>query len=309
LSDEQPTSATAILLRKLTAHLAGDVIAISAQCRRCGYDLKGLSATSQCPECGLPLVESVLAIVDPDASTMPRLRDPKGVGNGLLWLTMCGLAGVLLLLAGPVAIWLGATGWGRELLHPMQGPLVAAVCFVSGLWSVARLRPQTPGDPVRRYLRLITVGLLGTAVLSVVIWIENRGATAPGTMTRNASLLLICISGVLGLVGIGGVLETIGQRSLAYRRSHAARQGVQAMIAAVVGSALGVAARAMAPHVDAPLLESGGTVLLRVSVLMIVIGLAYMVLNAWWIRTAIRRPAPSIEQLLAPALPDPTEEA
>ena len=51
------------------------------------------------------------------------------------------------------------------------------------------------------------------------------------------------------------------------------------------------------PH---PRASQGG---LLAGVLMVVIGLAYMVLNAWWIRSAIRRPPPTLEQLLTPEPP------
>src|SRR5438477_2160642 len=62
-------------------------------CRQCGYYLRGLRADSRCPECGLEIWQSVLHTVDPAASRLPMLRNPRAVGDGIFVLTMCMLLG------------------------------------------------------------------------------------------------------------------------------------------------------------------------------------------------------------------------
>jgi hypothetical protein len=39
---------------------------------------------------------------------------------------------------------------------------------------------------------------------------------------------------------------------------------------------------------------------------MAVIGLAYLVINAWWIRQSLRQPPPSLGELVLPVLPPDT---
>ncbi len=108
------------------------------------------------------------------------------------------------------------------------------------------------------------------------------------------------------LLGLGGVLKTIGRRSLAYRRSHAARQSVHTMLAALAGIAVGELVRWLAAAQQSNVWMVRGTILFSASGLMIIIGLLYMVGNAWWIRADLRRPPPVLDQLLLPNLPRDT---
>jgi hypothetical protein len=97
------------------------------------------------------------------------------------------------------------------------------------------------------------------------------------------------------------VLRTIGRRSRAYRQSHAARQGVLALGCAVAAAATGHALLAYAARFPArgswPL--SMGQVLVNVSAFMVVVGLLYLVVNAWWIRTALLRPPPRLREIVS----------
>lgn len=53
-------------------------------CAACGYDLRGLSVLDRCPECGLRIATSILAVVDPRAQEFEPIRKPKLVAFGLL---------------------------------------------------------------------------------------------------------------------------------------------------------------------------------------------------------------------------------
>jgi len=74
------------------------VIRVSAYCRGCGYNLRGLTAGGRCPECGAEIWQTILHLVDPAGSRLPKLVNPNRVGNSLLWLMCCLLLSSLLLV-------------------------------------------------------------------------------------------------------------------------------------------------------------------------------------------------------------------
>ncbi len=53
-------------------------------CLGCGYNLRGLSIRSVCPECGTPVRATILARVDPMAEQLQPLVRPRLVAGGLL---------------------------------------------------------------------------------------------------------------------------------------------------------------------------------------------------------------------------------
>jgi hypothetical protein len=313
---------------KLTAEFVGTVIAPSVDCRGCGYDLQGLRVDGRCPECGAPLAPTIEALLDPATARLPRLANPRGVGNALWWLTVILVVALALLVITPVwnRVGLPDRVWGIPL--PSSLPILACIAACLGLLPVAVLRPA-PGSEtaaaVRWELWLLVIGLLGLAVGAVTLWMLWR-SPQPGTgpfpllaplpllsATKSAptghvvTMLLLSGSLVCLLAGIGGVLEAIGARSTAYRRSRAGRQGVHAMIACAAAMGLGALVQWLTARLDGPgwLFEMGKTVL-SVSSLMLLIGLLYLLLTAWGIRTALIRPPPTIDELLVPALPADT---
>src|SRR5436190_23878239 len=54
-------------------------------CVACGYNLKGLSIRSVCPECGTPVRATILSVVDPHAAELTPIRLPALVALGLLF--------------------------------------------------------------------------------------------------------------------------------------------------------------------------------------------------------------------------------
>ena len=86
--------------------------------------------------------------------------------------------------------------------------------------------------------------------------------------------------------------------------SRGGKQGVEAMIAAIGFGLFGAAFRHLAAQRIIPhdFMFIGSTILWA-STLMLVIGLVYMAVNAWWIRNALRRPAPPVDEVLLPSLP------
>jgi threonine/homoserine/homoserine lactone efflux protein len=244
-------------------------------CRQCGYNLYGLRAGGACPECGLEVWETILHTVDPAASRLPKLHNPAAVGNALLWLIVCMVVGAVLLIARPIALGIDALDESglRNLAAWTPGflPLAASLLALAGLWSVWQLAPPRGEEPSGAVCR--DVWLLGAGLV-------------PGVA-------------VVGLAGLRGVLETIGLRSRLYRTARTGRQGIQGMVAAILGTALGHAVHLIAAAAGGlRYLETLGTVIVIVSVLMLVVGLVYLVVNAWWIRRALHCPPPAMDEIL-----------
>ena len=127
----------------------------SARCRRCGYDLHGLPTSGQCPECGLAVGETLDLLLDPAASRLPTLNDPRGVGDGLLGLAVTTLlAALVLALPGGVRL-ISALGLDPHLpvrIEPGDAALLASAIGLTGMWW-ARLIARGPAERPRAMRR------------------------------------------------------------------------------------------------------------------------------------------------------------
>lgn len=295
--------------------LAASMVAVSVYCCRCTYDLRGLPADGVCPECGLPIANTLQHLIDPAASRLPQLRDPVGVGNALVWLVLCLTGATLLLCVQAVAVWAGVFELQRVGMLGMAAAydctLLASVAALLGMWSVFKFNP-TPGDranvAVRRDVVALGAGLAGWSILAMVLWQRERHwAFAAVSQNEVATFRAALHAGMAGAavviwIGIQRILRTIGKRSRAYRHAHGGRQRIRPMIAATVaigvGSLLRLAGTSAKPGLEP--LATLGAVMVWVSMLMIVIGLVYLLINARWIRQALRHPPPILESLLSP---------
>lgn len=293
-------------------HWAQAVVSEALHCRKCGYDLRGLSGGGRCPECGLDIWSTVLATIDPAASRLPSLRNPPVVGNSMLGLTLFMLAGTLLLVIPPLVRLIDpaqAVGFVPSLTWPIA--LVIGVMAGWALWRLAPPRGSEPHGAVWIDIWRIAIGLSGWLASSCgwLTLMDMRGVA--GFRLRLVVHLAAAVFATIGLIGLRGVLGIIGVRSREYRRSRGSRQSVELIIIAI-----GAGWFAALAHYctwltwfpgqwrnDARMLA---TIVLWMSMFMVVVGLSYVVLNAWWIRRALRRPPPPTDQLLIPPLPPDT---
>ncbi|MDY7109900.1 MAG: hypothetical protein SYC29_14810 [Planctomycetota bacterium] len=285
-------------------------LARSLYCRQCGYNLRGLRLGGQCPECGLDVWETVVATVDPAASRLPRLNDPRGVGLALVWLVGCLLLATLLMLARPVALRVdetfslsGASAVAR--FAPPWLMILAGGVTLAGLLSVWRLTPTGREDPrasARDGLRRLAVGLSMIGLLSIVGGaMMARPAAVPGLgrfLIQGLGHVLMVTGLIIVLLGLRGLLRAVGERSREYRTARAGRQRSRDMIYAGLGLGAGELVRLVGVAAGLEILEAFGTVVLWISTLMLVIGLFYVLVNVAWICRSLSRPPPTIQQLL-----------
>ena len=282
----------------------GEVVAAPVHCRRCGYNLFGLRADGSCPECGLETWESILHTVDPAASRLPRLANPLAIGNALLWLMVCMALAALLVVLRPLTMWLDALDSSGLRNFSAWAPvlsLLAGIVVMAALRAVFWLAPQTGSDSgvaVWRDIWLLGSGLAAWSVLAVAVaTLELTGVIG---LLPGAGRLAMAISAIAVLLGLRGILGLIGTRSREYRTARGGRQSVAAMIGAIIGLGAGYTLQLVdrAAVGGAAPLATLGTVITAISALMLVIGLLYMVVNAWWIRRSLRRPPPSWDEIL-----------
>jgi hypothetical protein len=287
------------------------LVAQSLHCRQCGYDLRHLRADSRCPECGLSIWESVVHTVDPAASRLPSIRNPRAVGNSLVALTLCMFVGVVLMLAPTFDQMLARfdVPMVRQWIAyvPELSRTYAAALAVIGLWAVWTLAPprgREPFGPVWIDIWRITIGYIGWLAIGTA-WTEFSIAKTNLVLGQRVFLLIaLGAFAIVGLLGLRGVFRIIGQRSREYRRSRGGRQSLDLMILAIMVDALAMIGRQLTFSQLFPVhwredIRFPFTVIAGIFHFMILLGLAYLVVNAIWIRRSLRRPPPKIEEVLA----------
>lgn len=298
---------------ELPRELTHAVVVPDLKCRRCGYNLRGLPADGQCPECGFDIWGTIVHETDLEASQLPKLHDARGVGNGLFMLMLLMLVGAMLMVSGPLvhqfrSLEPFASSRLQFLLSPKL-PYYVGVLFLGGLWSVWKLRP-TMGDRATPTawsdIRLLTLGLVGWS--SVAILIGSLFASPDFITIRHSAMLVSYGCAASIFVGLRGIFKVIGERSRAYRRSREGRQNLGSMVAALLGMASGEGISLLC---SADLLSAAwpitGAILRWVCGFMLILGLVYLTVNAWWIRRSMIRPSRSLDELLMPELEDEVE--
>ena len=314
-------------------------IARSFQCVGCGYDLQGLEAMAACPECGMSIRRSIRETIDPSVHSLPEIKSPRAVARGLrifswgmalsflcmiaggvlqhqplewndvfpfqpdTWprsvRTMIAAGGVLLL----VAIAAGCTAiigliWMRPLALSQQTPrsarILARIFIGCMLWILALL--------------LLLGRLPGTSLEALASRaIETRGGDVLiDTMFNQFMLeLLPLVGGCIVLLGIRSFFGELGRRSREFRTATSKRQKVIDVLLAMGIWLLGVLLQLIGAIERQPALVTLGTVVRFISGLLVVIGIAYLMMNLLWIARALASPPPRLASLLT--APDRSE--
>lgn len=270
----------------------------------------------RCPECGLDIWPSIIHMIDPTASKLPQLRDPRGVGNALVWLFICALLATALLAVSGMMLMLNLlplNGLVGAVLHvPIDLPLLSGVAALASLWSVWKFMPPR-GEPseaaIRRDVWILALAMIGWAIVAFGLWERERTWARMGLLPdsdlvlelRALAHVAIAIAAMFALHSIRGVLQTIGVRSREYRRAQGSRQGIKPMMVAALGVVIGSLCRYSGTMGAVPgIVPNIGLILVLVSMVMLLIGLGYLLVNAWWIRRVLRKPPPRLRDLLQP---------
>lgn len=290
------------------------VVAASLKCRQCGYELRGLNAAGLCPECGLSIWASVQHAADPEGARQPMIRNPKAVGGGLLWLMSLSFIASLLWVISDVFYLLDRLDPGGARFrqwtppHPRVIASVLLLLAVGGVWRLSPPRRAAETGLVRRDIRLLAVGLIfaGLSMLELAYATSLQGRLADGwqPLFQPVITLSLMFFMLIALIGLHGVLRLIGKRSRQYRTARDSRQNVNGLMAVLGFIAIGTLLEQVPTHwPGGNVWPNIGGVLVAISYVMLVVGLGYLTVNALWIRRALRRQPPTLDELLLPPLP------
>lgn len=155
-----------------TAATSAATIERDISCFECHYNIRGLPADTACPECGLPIGNTLLAMVDHEASLNARIEvDPRllrSVRDGSLLI----LIGVVLW----ISLLLAPESWGRfrtpERVFLLGVACSAWTCTCYGFHKLAT-KASSPilraADPVMRRLLRLTALTLAIAPAPITI--------------------------------------------------------------------------------------------------------------------------------------------
>ncbi len=280
-------------------------------CARCRYELQGLSIASNCPECGLPISATILAVVDPYAKELQPIPHPRWTFAGLMvWATGALVTTGLMWLAH-----LGAMAYSLFRIQATPSWLasvIVASTLLSGIGVLALVRPHAK---IRRRQQLAAAiaacGFLPFAWLHWELFADSAQSlgfeffSSQPDEARVVTRLLCGLLGVLITLGLRPNARVLVSRSLVLRTGKVDRQTLYALAAAfgvgVIGDAIQLASLHLRP-VSMDVMRSVGMALAVLSSLLCTLGVVGLFVDTWRLRHAVLSEPLDLGQLIATPL-------
>lgn len=272
--------------------MSDPVIRRPLRCVQCGYDLEGLSARGACPECGREIVASLASNLDLTAAE----REPAPDARRVAWALFLATAGCLVASARllELALRTAAQELSSSTAETLPAILLktASALHLLAIFGAAlgllALGLVLPRRNERRVLRIRVLGCVGFA-----LWLAlSLGPPSAFGLTATA------LPAGMALLSLSPLLRELGPRSRVYRDRESAKQRIDELLLAlgIAGIASGCAefaAKDSANETVVALLRlvadaCGG---------LLVIGLGYLTMNAYWILRAVLRPEPTLSEV------------
>jgi hypothetical protein len=292
--------------KKIKSPIAEDLskmdVALTLQCARCGYDLRGLQADGDCPECGEPIRLTIIETIDPASRRLEPITNPRMIGNSISGIVTAFFFSTFLAV---IAL---ATNAPSTLPVPQQLLAFPASSFVWGSLGMSLLALLSLFPMMRMCQRKELVGcrtgiiltLSGLLLWSISMLAANilliQGVSEYPSYGMLIDVLLPVISAGLVFSGFRKLIPRLGQRSRAFRQAQGSRQRMNDLLAALIVIIVGRTLLAISTE-DANLAILG-LILIVISISFILIGLAYVMRNTLWIRNALVTPPPTVHELL-----------
>jgi predicted RNA-binding Zn-ribbon protein involved in translation (DUF1610 family) len=269
------------------------VIRRPLRCVQCGYDLEGLSARGACPECGREIVASLASSLDLSTPERDPAPDARRVAWALFLATIGCLAGSARLpefALHAAAIELSRheqSAFAPLLLNAAAGlHLVAIFGAALGLLAMALVLPRRHE---RRVLRIRVLACVGFA-----LWLAlSVGPPSAFGLTATA------LPAGMALLALSPLLRELGPRSRVYRDRESAKQRIDELLLAlgIAGIASGCAEFAAQDSTNETMVSLLRLVAAACGGLLLV-GLGYLSVNAYWILRSVLRPEPTLSEVL-----------
>ena len=272
-------------------------IGIHLPCRSCRHDLKGVAAWERCPECGTPIMTTLVECTDAGVRGLLRLRHPWSVAIGLasccvaltLWWTC---------LSGPAgaarALTFVAEGAPQT---PRMATLVASITGVAalllaclGAWLMS---PRRDDVLAREYGTVVP-----RALWCLPAWMVMDGLRVAGELSLFSPPLvgrgwsIACLAAEAGLacmviLGLRRAFAVLGRRSRTYREAHLARQDLDLLgLAGLVLLALATAEAVFIHRQHFDWVEMVRVMMLAVGGLL-TLGMLYLSANSIWVARSL----------------------
>lgn len=288
----------------MTMELAQMRVAIPLDCIQCGYDLNGLDASKDCPECSEPVRLSIIKAVDPVAKRMGQFKNPSHVGNVIFFAVAC------CVLAGLVAITASFIFPPQFIPLPVRPtysdslfyPLVSGICAFIGFIFMMLLLRQSMDEELRacrQGIILVSIGLFCWMLCMVIFsgLVRDIHHQSPQTPMLYDTVLPT-MSAAFVFIGLRKIIPLLGKRSRAFRRAQENRQRMNDMLGAL--GVVIVGRWIMAGSDKETVLYTFGGIIEVMSFALIVVGLGYLLWNTYWIRNSLIFPPPLLQELLEP---------
>lgn len=226
-----------VIARQLTGEL---------YCLSCGYNLRGLSIRSECPECGVPVRATILGIVDPHADELLSLSHPRVSALGLCcWSFGAVLAvGMIWLLRGiEVLRDMGMSNWvpGTFAWLGVAGLLIS---MLGGLTMIRPHRGVTRSESFRSAAGVSLYAPLIFVYHAIYIGhdvVSPSPLMAPGGDALGRSVLRVALFVIVaGIVwGLRPAAVGLAVRSVIVRTGRVDRQSLLTVLASLGIATLG----------------------------------------------------------------------
>lgn len=279
-------------------------VSISLPCARCGYDMRGLAADGDCPECGEPIRLTIIEVVDPAARRLEPIHNQKLIGNSIFGIVLFYFISVVLAV-------FAALGHSPEslpvpeLLRTFPSSAFLWISSASGLVALLNLTPMMVScrrnelQGYRHGIALtffgIVLWIIGMIFISMIL-LPNPLHSAPVAMFFDTCLPVVAAALVFS--GFRKLVPRLGQRSRAFRQAQGSRQRMDDLLATLIVVIVGRTCMAVSPE-DSNL-SMFGLITMVISMSLVVIGLGYLLRNTVWIRRALMTPPPALSEILRP---------
>ena len=290
-------------------------IGSSLPCRGCKYVLKGLAVTAQCPECRLPVTETLASTIDLESLQDRPLPHPRraaisaiGIALAAILLPAAFMGGVVVNASPDLVYTAGSNqllGWISNI--GLSGAILGTISVLLLVSSVSRDQFQPAW--------LTTLALAGfLAGIVAVFYLPSLGfaMTRPNWSTSNLStrlhpaMALQLIPVMFLAISVQMLLNSIGRRSLRFRRAGVGLQGAAPLAVTVLVQMI-LLFVALATRRSTGTWETVNEIA-RIGVVAAgglgLVGFIYLFFNAIWAVGPLFRRHHRLEQLLAM---DPTE--